>query len=83
MDILRDFLLQAVFDQHLRITDKIIHDSSDTDDLTLPSSIFPESSLSLRMDSSIYDISFSEDSLPPVENVSFEIFGVEWRRRRL
>lgn len=77
MDISRDFSLQAVFDQHLLLTDKLIPDSGDTDDLTPPSFIFPESSLSLRMNSSIYDISFSEDSSPKVENGSLEIFGVE------
>ncbi|KAL2713449.1 cilia- and flagella-associated protein 69-like isoform X1 [Vespula squamosa] len=63
----------AVFDQHLHFIDKLTPDSDI--DLTLPSPISPED-LSLYMDPSIYDVSFSED-LSCEENSSFEISAVE------
>lgn len=73
MDGLRAFSLQAVFNQHLHLIGKVTVDP-DTD-LTLPSPISPED-LSLWMNSSFYDVSFSED-LSCVENSSFEISATE------
>ncbi|XP_043682433.1 cilia- and flagella-associated protein 69-like [Vespula pensylvanica] len=63
----------AVFNQHLHLIGKVTVDP-DTD-LTLPSPISPED-LSLWMNSSFYDLSFSED-LSCVENLSFENSAVE------
>ncbi|KAF7383059.1 hypothetical protein HZH68_014908 [Vespula germanica] len=63
----------AVFNQHLHLIGKVTVEP-DTD-LTLPSPISPED-LSLWMNSSFYDVSFSED-LSCVENSSFENSAVE------